>query len=265
MMLFKTIILDVSNPYFPSITLNKPKYHNAFDLDMINEIYDALMLLSNSRDIRALFLGANGQSFSAGANLAWMQQSIEYTFEKNLQDATQLARLMHTLYHFPYPTIAFVQGNAYGGGVGLIAACDMAFAVKSAEFCFSEVRLGLIPSVISPYVINAIGERAARRYYLTAEKFNTQTALRLGLIHDEYTDITETKKTLQHQFISNSPNAMKEAKALITATSRAPINVHMIEDTTSRIAKIRTSAEGQEGLKAFLEKRNPLWKRNEDV
>lgn len=258
-MQFKTLILDLSDKQFPTLILNAPEVHNAFDMLMIQELRAAFAFLKTQQETRALFLQAAGDSFSAGANLAWMQQTVGYHFEKNLSDAKELAGLMHELYHFPHPTIAFVQGPAYGGGVGLIAACDMAFANKNAIFCFSEVKLGLIPAVISPYVINAIGERAARRYYLTAEKFNVQTAIRLGLIHEEYTALSEMQNHLKDAFMQNSPTAMTSAKALICATTRNPIDENMIEDTTARIANIRVSKEGQEGLRAFLEKRKPTW------
>lgn len=244
-----------------TITLNRPEIHNAFDDQMITAMIDALHTIEHDADIRVVVLRAAGKSFSAGADLQWMQRMVHYSYEENLQDARQLATLMSTLYHFHKPTIAAVQGAAFGGGVGLIACCDMAVAIENVDFCLSETRIGLIPAVISPYVINAIGERAARRFYLTAERFSAAEAHRLGLVHAVCSAAT-FENTLTHLTDSikqNSPAALTAAKQLITATSRAEINAPLIEDTAHRIAAIRTSPEGQAGLLAFLEKRKPTW------
>lgn len=244
-----------------NIVLNRPQIHNAFDDEMIAEFHTALNALKNSKTLRLLILSATGKSFSAGADLNWMQKMVHYNFEENLVDAKHLANLLHELYIFPTPTLAVVQGNAFGGGVGLVAACDMAIASDHVNFCLSETRIGLIPAVISPYVINAIGVRAAQRYYLTAESFSADKAMKLGLIHEMTT--AENLKIVQEEFtqhiMGNSPYALSEAKALLRATSRHAISEQMINDTVERIAKIRSSPEGQEGLLAFLQKRNPYW------
>jgi methylglutaconyl-CoA hydratase len=208
-----------------------------------------------------VILTANGRNFCAGGDLNWMKRMAKYSHEKNLADAQQLAALMYKLNTLNKPTIALVHGAAYGGGAGIIACCDIAIATNDANFCFSEVKLGLIPSVISPYVIAAIGERAARRYFLTAENFNAQEAHRLGLIHmvvhaEELNIIKE--KIIKH-LLQNSPNAIIAAKQGIQLVVHKPINSELIDETAKQIADIRVSPEGQEGLSAFLEKRSPKW------
>ncbi|NNM59022.1 MAG: enoyl-CoA hydratase/isomerase family protein [Legionellales bacterium] len=244
-----------------TLTLNRPEIHNAFDDVMIGEMSTALQKIEQLETVKILCLKAQGKSFSAGADLNWMQRMIEYNYEQNLEDAKHLAHLMNRLYHFPKPTIAVIQGAAFGGGVGLISCCDIAIASEKALFCLSEVRLGLIPAVISPYVISAIGERAARRYYLTAERFDVYEAKQLNLVHITCPaeELEKTSSDLAEQILQNSPLAVTAAKNLIAATSRGDIDNAMIEDTVHRIAAIRTSKQGQEGLRAFLEKRTPNW------
>ncbi len=251
----------VKHDAIATLTLNRPQIHNAFDDCMIAELIDALTQLNTDPDTRVVVLRGAGKSFSAGADLQWMQRMIDYDYEKNLADARQLAKLMSTLYHLHKPTIAAVQGAVFGGGVGLVACCDMAVAVDTVDFCLSETRIGLIPAVISPYVINAIGERAARRYYLTAERFSAMEAHVLGLVHIVCPAIAfeEAITHLTQHILQNSPAALAAAKQLIAVTSRNEINEPLIEDTAHRIAVIRTSEEGQEGLRAFLEKRKPSW------
>lgn len=259
-MQFRHITLKIEHA-IACLTLNRPEIHNAFDDVMIEELITALQMIAQDETVRVLLLKANGKSFSAGADLSWMQRMIDYDYGQNLHDARQLAQLMSQLYHFPKPTIAIVQGAAFGGGVGLISCCDIAVTAEKATFCLSEVRLGLIPAVISPYVIAAIGERAARRYYLTAERFDAHEAKNLGLAHFTCAadDLDKVTKTLIEQIQQNSPHALTAAKNLIAATSRGHIDNAMMEDTAHRIATIRTSTQGQEGLRAFLEKRTPNW------
>ncbi|MBY0545244.1 MAG: enoyl-CoA hydratase/isomerase family protein [Gammaproteobacteria bacterium] len=259
-MKFEHITLDI-NKAIATVHLNRPEIHNAFDERTITELIEALTLIEENSNVRLMLLKAQGKSFSAGADLNWMQRMVQYDYKQNLDDAKQLALLMHRLHHLQKPSIAVVQGAAFGGGVGLISCCDIALATDSALFCLSETRLGLIPSVISPYVISAVGERTARRYYLTAERFDAIEAQRIGLVH-AICPVDELEKTTDYfaaQLLQNSPAALTAAKHLISATSRGHIDKAMMDDTAHRIAAIRISKEGQEGLRAFLEKRKPSW------
>ena len=246
------------------LTLNRPELHNAFGDRMIAELNQALVELSNEPDIRVLLLTSTGKSFSAGADLNWMRSMAEKNFAENLQDAAELARLMQSLNDFKVPTIALVQGAAFGGAVGLAACCDMAIAGPKASFCLSEVKIGLIPAVISPYVVRAIGERASRRYFTTAERFDAHTALQLGLVCQLVADdapeaLRQAAQPLIDAIVGNSPAAVQAAKQLVAVVANAPINADTIAETTQRIAAIRVSVEGQEGLTAFLDKRTPAW------
>jgi methylglutaconyl-CoA hydratase len=207
-------------------------------------------------------LSASGKSFSAGADLNWMRRMADYSLQQNLADARGLAELMRTLNTLSKPTIALVQGAAYGGGVGLVACCDIAIASSRATFCLSEVKLGLIPAVISPYLVAAIGSRPCRRYFLSAEPFDAWEAHRLGLIHEVVEDhaaLKERSEFFADQLLKNGPCAMASAKRLIAAVGGRLIDDALIADTAARIADQRASAEGREGLAAFLEKRKPGW------
>lgn len=260
-MINESILFQTTHQGIATITLNRPNVQNAFDDELIEKFLSLLDQIENDQKIRVVILTANGRNFCAGGDLNWMKRMAKYTHEQNLADAQQLATLMHKLNSLNKPTIALVHGAAYGGGAGIIACCDIALATNDANFCFSEVKLGLIPSVISPYVIAAIGERAARRYFLTAENFNAQEAHRLGLIHiiahaDELNNIKD--KIIKH-LLQNSPNAIIGAKQLAQYVANKTINKELIEETAKRIADIRISPEGQEGLSAFLEKRSPKW------
>ncbi|KEA63407.1 Methylglutaconyl-CoA hydratase [Marinobacterium lacunae] len=244
------------------LTLNRPEVHNAFDDTMIAQIIDALETTDKDASVRALVLRANGKNFSAGADLGWMKRMAQNSHEQNLEDARQLARLMERLNNLSKPTLALVQGAAYGGAVGLAACCDIVIARNDARFCLSEVKIGLIPAVISPYVVRAIGERQARRYFVTAEAFDATAAKGFGLVHELANDDAQLEsiaQTLIGQLRRNSPQGIAEAKKLIHAVSQKPIDQNVIDDTARRIADIRVSAEGQEGLSAFLNKRQPNW------
>jgi methylglutaconyl-CoA hydratase len=247
------------------ITLNRPDKHNAFDDTLIADLTAQLKAADALPDARVVILSATGKSFSAGADLNWMKRMAGYTETENARDAMALGELMSTLHRLSKPTIARVQGPAYGGGVGLIACCDMAVGTHDAAFSLSEVRLGLIPAVISPYVIAAIGQRAAHRYFLTAERFDAPEAYRLGLLteleHDE-DDMDLKIESLVAAILASGPRAISETKMLIDAVANQPISNALIADTASRIARVRVSAEGQEGLRAFLEKRKPAWVAN---
>ena len=244
------------------LTLNRPEVHNAFDDIMIEQLITALEETDRDANVRALVLRAHGKNFSAGADLAWMKRMANHSRQKNLDDASRLALLMERLNHYSKPTMALIKGAVYGGAVGLAACCDLVIATRDSKFCLSEVRIGLIPAVISPYVIRAIGERQARRYFMTAEAFNAVTAQQFGLVHELAEDDVELD-SLCHQllkpFYRNSPQAVSAAKSLIHAVSQQPIDQALIRDTATRIADIRVSDEGQEGLNAFLSKRQPTW------
>ena len=242
------------------VTLTRPEVHNAFDDTLIAELSAVLGGFASDERVRAVVLGAQGRSFSAGADLNWMQRMAGYSERENLDDARALAELMRRLYELPKPTLALVQGPTYGGGVGLVACCDIAIAAETANFCFSEVRLGLIPAAIGPYVIAAMGERAARRYFLTAETFSAREAMRFGLVHDVVPDeaLRDFGRRVIKALLRGGPNAQVAAKDLILTISGRPLD-DLAEETAKRIARLRVSEEGREGIAAFLEKRKPRW------
>ncbi len=245
-----------------TITLNRAEIHNAFDDLMIGELLQALEIAEYDPLVRLLVLRAAGNSFSAGADLNWMRRMADYAYQQNLDDAMELARLMKNLNQFRKPVIAVVQGASFGGGVGLVACCDIAIGSSNALFCLSEVRLGLIPAVISPYVIAAIGERAARRYFLSAERFDAEQALSLGLLHEvvEAEALDARVQKIIEALLLGGPGAQTEAKNLIREVSNRLGDEGVIEQTAERIAKIRAGDEAREGLDAFLQKRSAKWK-----
>ncbi|MGD8709525.1 MAG: enoyl-CoA hydratase/isomerase family protein [Ectothiorhodospiraceae bacterium] len=243
------------------ITMNRPEVHNAFDDALIRDLTAALERLEGDDSVRVVVLAGSGKSFSAGADLNWMRRMADYTWEENYEDSRGLGRLMRTLNDLNRPTVARVHGAAMGGGVGLVACCDIAIASDRAFFALSEVRLGLIPAVISPYVVTAMGERQARRYFVTAERFDAATAKALGLLHEVVPhDILDDRlEQMLATMAGNGPRAMRAAKDLARAVSRGPIDDGMVDDTARRIADQRASDEGKEGVGAFLEKRKPGW------
>jgi methylglutaconyl-CoA hydratase len=245
-----------------TVTLNRPELHNAFDDTLIGELTAQLHALGEDADVRVVVLTGAGKSFSAGADLHWMRRIADYSEEENYHDAMALAELMSTLNNLQTPTIARVNGSAFGGGVGLIACCDIAVMVDSAQLAFSEARLGLIPAVISPYVVAAIGERMARRYFLTAEPFDAAQAKRMQLVHEVVTEaaLDASVNAICETLLGCGGEAQQEAKDLITSVAHRPVTGSVIADTAERIARMRASAEGQEGIRAFLEKRIPAWK-----
>ncbi len=256
-----TLNLHTNSRGVATITLDRAEKHNAFDDAMIAELLQMLEDIESDETIRLLVLRAAGKSFSAGADLDWMRRMADYDIEQNHADAMQLARLMYSLNGLNRPVVALVQGASFGGGVGLIACCDIAIASSNAIFSLSEVRLGLIPSVISPYVIAAIGSRAARRYFLTGERFDAGRAQQLGLVH-EVVEPEALDACLQQcidDLLSSGPKAQAAAKDLIYRVEARPIDESLVEETARRIAEIRTSDEGREGLNAFLQKRKPDW------
>ena len=243
------------------VTLDRPQIRNAFDDALISALTSALRELDADESVRAVVLAGNGPAFCAGGDLNWMKRMAGYGYDENLRDAQALADLMKTLDRMRKPTIARVHGPAYAGGVGLVAACDIAIGVPEATFCLSEAKLGLSPATISPYVVRAMGERMARRYFLTAEVFDASEALRIGLLTavspSEKLD-GEIEEILRH-LMQSGPQALVKIKDLIRAVTAGPVDDAMIADTAKRIAEIRVSPEGREGVASFLEKRKPSW------
>lgn len=256
------VLYNVADNGLATITMNRPITHNAFNNEVIQQLQDAFSRVAANKTVRALLLQAEGSSFCAGGDMNWMKQMANYSYEENLADSRKIAAMLHKLNTLPVPTIARVQGAAYGGGVGLVACCDMAVASSNAKFCLSEVKVGMIPATISPYVIAAIGQRAARRYFTTAEVISAPKALELGLISEFRTSDAEADQViagLVKALLKNGPRAVGEAKRLALELSNRPIDAELIEESSRRIALTRDSSEGKEGLSAFLEKRKPNW------
>src|SRR5690554_3846220 len=244
------------------IILNRPERHNAFNDRLITDLTAVLRGIDGDETMRLLVLSGEGKSFCAGADLNWMRATADYGPEENLRDAEQLSELMRALDKLCKPTLALVQGPAYGGGVGLVSCCDIAIAVSTATFSLSEVRLGLVPAVISPYVIAAMGARAARRYFLTGETFSAETALRLGLVHEVVPteELEEAGTRVIEALLAGGPKAQQEAKDLIVQVAGETCDDRLRRRNTERIARLRASEEGKEGLDAFLQKRPPAWR-----
>ena len=255
------VITQIDSRGVAQVTLNNPDKHNAFDDQMIIELTNAFNALAANTNVRIMLLKSEGKSFSAGADLDWMKRMASYSYQQNLNDARALAAMLKALHQMPIPTIARVQGAAFGGAVGLVSCCDIALASSNASFALSEVKIGLVPSTISPYVIAAIGERHAKRYFMTAERFDTNTALQISLVHEAVEEqfLDDKVEQLITAILSNGPEAVVAAKQLVFAVSGKAIDSSLIEHTCEVIAGIRVSAQGQEGLSAFLDKRKPHW------
>ncbi|MEM6484090.1 MAG: enoyl-CoA hydratase/isomerase family protein [Pseudomonadota bacterium] len=253
--------LAFESPGVATVTLCRPEKHNAFDDQMIALLTRAFRRVEQTPEARTLLLRSEGANFCAGADLAWMRRMADSTYEENHQDAQALAQMLHTLRNLPIPTIVRVQGMAFGGAVGLVSCCDIALASVDAQFGLTEVRIGLIPATIGPYVIETIGRRWASRFFVTGERFSAQRALEIGLVHEcfegEALDIAVSD--LLDKICKNGPRAVVHAKAIVREVAGLPINETLMEHTSRRIAELRVSPEGQEGLKAFLEKRRPSW------
>ena len=256
----QTIEIDIAGPV-ATVWLNRPDMRNAFDEVTIAELTQTFRELGGHAGVRVVVLAARGPAFCAGADLNWMKKMAGYTHEENRADAAQLAEMLHVIYTCPKPVVARVQGDCYAGGMGLVAVCDMAIVAEQANFCLSEVKLGLIPATISPYVILGMGENAARRYFLTAERFSAQEAHRIGFVHQVVAaDVLDaTVADIVKTLVGNSPNAVTEAKRLVRDVAGKPLTAELIADTAERIADIRSSEEGKEGVRSFLEKRKPGW------
>jgi methylglutaconyl-CoA hydratase len=253
--------LKIETGAVATVTLNRPEVRNAFNDDVIAELTQAFTTLGQNPAVRAIVLAADGPAFCAGADLNWMRRMADYTHAENLADAAQLAEMLRVIYTCPKPTVARIQGDVYAGGMGLVAACDMAVSVDTAHYCLSEVKLGLYPATISPHVIRAMGARAAHRYFLTAERFDAAEALRIGFVHavvsaeqldDKVAEITQA-------LVKASPNAVKACKTLLHDVAGQDIDSALIAHTVEGIASIRASSQGKEGVQSFLQKRKPNW------
>ena len=243
------------------VTLNRPEVRNAFDDVLIAELTKIFADIRNDKAIRAMVLAGNGPAFCAGADLNWMKRMAGYGYEQNLADARALADMLAALDRLPKPTIARVHGPAFAGGTGLVAACDIAIGTPEAKFCFSEAKLGLSPATISPYVMRAIGEHAARRYFLTAEVFDAAEAFRIGLLSAlvPSNELDSTVEEIIKNLLTGGSEAHAKIKELIRAVAGQTVDVALVADTARRIAEIRVSPEGKEGIASFLEKRRPSW------
>lgn len=254
-------VITAVNAGVATITLSQPEIRNAFSDVVIADITAAFAEVGQRSDVRAVVLAAEGPAFCAGANLNWMRAMADYTREENLADAGKLAAMLQTIYRCPHPTIARVQGDVYAGGMGLVSACDMAVAVDTAGFCLSEVKIGLIPATIAPYVLRAMGGRAGHRYFLTGERFDAAEALRIGFVHQVVAadDLDSAVDGLLKHLLSAGPAAVQACKRLVHDVAERDINAALIASTVESIADIRASAEGKEGVQAFLNKRKPNW------
>jgi methylglutaconyl-CoA hydratase len=255
--------LDIRRPsrHVAHVWLNRPDVRNAFNDGVIQELTAAFAQLGAEPDLRAIVLGGHGKAFCAGADLAWMRAMADYTWAQNHADASALAHMLWTLWSCPVPLVGRVHGDCYAGGVGLAAVCDVLVASEAASFCLSEARLGLLPATIGPYVVRAMGEQAARRCFITAERFSATQALAMGLVHEVSSadQLDAQVDRIVAALVANGPAAVKACKQLVKDVAGLPITAALRDDTARRIADIRASAEGREGVQAFLNKRDPSW------
>ena len=254
------LVLDTADG-LATVTLNRPDVRNAFNEEVIAELTQAFTQLGQQADVRCIVLAANGPAFCAGADLNWMRRIADYSHAENLADAAQLAEMLRVIHTCPKPTVARIQGDVVAGGTGLVAVCDVAVTVDTAHFCLSEVKLGLIPATISPYVIRAMGERAAHRYFLTAERFNAAEALRIGFVHEVVTAdaLDATVAQITRALLAASPDAVTSCKQLVHGVAGQEISSALVAMTVQAIADSRASAHGREGVQSFLQKRKPNW------
>lgn len=252
-----SILVTKPDPDICLLTLNRPEKRNALNGPMIQEWMQALQEIADDASVRVVIVNGNGEHFCAGADMAWMQKMAQASHAENVNDALQLARLLEKIYTFPKPIIGLVHGAIMGGGLGVVACCDMVIAATNSVFCFPEVKVGLTPSVISPYILSTMGEKSARYYFLTAESFNSQIATELKLVQQTapLEKLFEAGLTLAKSILKNSPHALSEAKKI----TRHPVSEETIKMTAEHLASMRASQDAQEGLKAFLEKRSPVW------
>lgn len=257
-----TLDYHIDENHIAHVTLSRAEVRNAFNAELIAALHERFLEIKSNRNIRAVVLSGAGKSFSAGADLAWMKEAATYSEQENFEDAMRLSNMLAAINDCPAPVIAVAHGAAMGGGVGLLACADIVIAAKGCKFALSEVKLGLTPATISPFVINAIGARWARRLFTTAEIFTTDLAEKIGLVHETYDDAAFAKThalALAKQIASNAPDAVSDAKRLVLDFAGEAITDELRGDTARRIASRRASPEGREGLSAFLEKRSPQW------
>ena len=253
--------LERPTPHVARVFLNRPDVRNAFNAEVIAELTTTFKTLSADSDLRAIVLGGHGKAFCAGADLAWMRAMAGYDWDQNRADAEALAEMLWTLWCCPVPIVGRVQGDCYAGGLGLAAVCDVLIAAEPVEFCLSEARLGLLPATIGPYVIRAMGEPAARRYFVTAERFGARSAQALGFVHQVVAPeaLDAAVDAAVAALVANGPMAVRACKRLVRDLAGAPIDAALRADTARRIADIRASPEGKEGVRSFLDKRRPGW------
>jgi methylglutaconyl-CoA hydratase len=266
--MYETLTLDIDKRGIAWLTLNRPDVHNAFNAVLISELHKAIADLGRNKTVRVIVLMGAGVNFSAGADLNWMREAADYTKAQNHADAMALSDMLYALNHVAKPVIALVQGAAMGGGVGLTACADIAIAVRGAKFALSEVRLGLIPATIAPYVIAAMGERMARRYFQTGERFDGERARKMGFVHelvDSAEDLVGAAEKIIRHILAGGPDAVAEAKNLVFAVKDKDIDQALRENTAERIATRRASAEGKEGIQAFFDKRPASWLPAKDL
>ena len=256
-----TLDIRRPTPHVAHVWLNRPEVRNAFNDGVIAELTLAFAAFAADDALRAVVLGGHGKAFCAGADLSWMKQMAGYDWEQNRADAQQLADMLWTIHDCPLPVVARIHGDCYAGGVGLAAVCDIRVAAQGVTFCLSEARLGLIPATIGPYVMRAIGESASRRYFTTAERFGAGEAQRIGLVHEAVAaqELDATVDAIVAALVANGPRAVRACKRLVLDLAGAPIDESLRADTARRIADIRASDEGKEGVRSFLEKRPPGW------
>jgi methylglutaconyl-CoA hydratase len=256
--------LDIRRPnaHVAEVYLNRPEVRNAFNDGVIAELTAAFRELGADPSLRAIVLGGHGKAFCAGADLGWMRSMADYTWEQNHADASALAHMLWTLWNCPLPIVGRVQGDCYAGGVGLAAVCDVLVASDNVHFCLSEAKLGLLPATIGPYVVRALGEQASRRYFTTAERFSAAQAHQLGFVHELVApdQLDAQVGEIVAALVANGPAAVKACKQLVKDVGARPIDPRLRDDTARRIADIRASAEGKEGVQAFLNKREPNWR-----
>jgi methylglutaconyl-CoA hydratase len=258
-----TSTLDICRSgHVARIFLNRPEVRNAFNAEVIAELTAAFTQFAADADLRAIVLGGHGKAFCAGADLAWMRAMADYTWEENCADAQGLADMLWTIYRCPVPIVGRIHGDCYAGGVGLAAVCDVVVAAEGIDFCLSEARLGLLPATIGPYVIRALGEQASRRYFTTAEKFDAATAKALGFAHEMVPAeaLDARVDAIVAALVANGPAAVKACKRLVQDLASRPIDDALRAETARRIADIRASGEGKEGVQSFLGKRAPAWR-----
>ena len=245
------------------VYLNRPEVRNAFNDGVIAELTAAFTRLGADASLRAIVLGGHGKAFCAGADLSWMRAMAGYTWEQNRADAQALADMLWTLYSCPLPVVGRIHGDCYAGGVGLAAVCDVLVAADGVQFCLSEARLGLLPATIGPYVVKALGEQAARRWFVTAERFDAARARALGFVHECVAPeaLDATVDAIVATLVANGPAAVKACKRLVQDLAQRPLDAALREDTARRIADVRASAEGREGIQSFLDKREPAWRQ----